>query len=266
MTESGLQAQIESARAYDALFVPALFGQWAPKLARAAQLEPGQRVLDVACGTGVLARQVDAETGPTGYVAGLDAHLGMLAVARELAPTVDWRHGAAEAIPFPDRSFDRVVSQFGLMFFDDPTKGVREMLRVFAPDGRLVVAVWDSLDSIPAYADEVAVLERLAGGRAADAVRVPFTLGERQRLTELFGDAGAASIDITTERGTARFPSVRVMVEADLRGWLPVMGVTLGEQEIGHIVREAERVLGSYVTADGTVEFDCAAHVVIATA
>jgi SAM-dependent methyltransferase len=167
--ESGLQAQIESARAYDALFVPALFGQWAPKLDRAAQLEPGQRVLDVACGTGDLARLVDAETGPTGYVAGLDAHLGMLAVARELAPTVDWRHGAA-------------------------------------------------------------------------------------------------SIDITTERGTARFPSVRVMVEADLRGWLPVMGVTLGEQEIGYIVREAERVLGSYVTADGTVEFNCAAHLVIATA
>lgn len=265
MTESGLHAQIEAARAYDALFVPALFGQWAPKVVRAAQLEPGQRVLDVACGTGVLARQVYEETGPTGYVAGLDAHPGMLAVARELAPSVDWRHGAAEAMSFRDHFFDRVVSQFGLMFFDDPATGVREMLRVLAPDGRLVVAVWDSLDSIPAYADEVALIERLAGERAADAVRVPFALGDRQRLTELFARAGAASIDITTERGTGRFPSVRVMVEADLRGWLPVMDVKLSEDEIGTILREAEGALEHYVTGEQRVEFDCTAHVVAAT-
>ena len=262
MSEPTLQAQIDAANAYETLFVPALFGQWAPKVADAAQIQPGQRVLDVACGTGILAREVALRTGPTGYVAGLDPNTGMLAVAKQLAPAVEWRQGAAESLPFPDLSFDVVVSQFGLMFFTDRRQALCEMLRVLTPEGRMVVAVWDSLDNIPAYATEVALVERIAGRRAADALRAPFVLGDRQHLATLFADAGAASVEVTTRHGTAQFPSIRVMVEADLRGWLPVMGVTLSEDQIGRILQEAEPVLGSYVTAEGRVAFDSPAHIV----
>ena len=81
MTDSTLQAQTEAANAYEALFVPALFGQWAPKVADAARIQPGQRVLDVACGTGVLASDVASRAGSTGYAAGLDPSPGMLEVA-----------------------------------------------------------------------------------------------------------------------------------------------------------------------------------------
>lgn len=264
MSDPVLQAQVDAARAYEALFVPALFGQWASQVGDAAEVRPGQRVLDVACGTGVLARAILARTGPGGQVVGLDPNPGMLAVAKELAPAVTWHQGASESLPFPDQSFDAVVSQFGLMFFEDRQQAVREMLRVLTTEGRLGVAVWDALETMPAYAAEVALLERLAGVEAADALRAPFVLGNRDDVLAMFTDAGVASVVIGTHRGTARFPSIRVMVEADLRGWLPVMGVVLTEEQIGRVLHQAEVELARYVGSDGRVAFDVRAHVVAA--
>jgi ubiquinone/menaquinone biosynthesis C-methylase UbiE len=262
MTDPTLQAQIDAANAYEELMVPALFGEWAPRIADAARLRPARRALDVACGTGVLARETAARTGATGTVVGLDPAPGMLEVASRLAPALEWRQGVAESLPFPDESFDAVVSQFGLMFFRDRGAALREAVRVLTPEGRVAFAVWDSLDSMPAYATEVAVLERVAGERAADAVRAPFVLGNREGLAALFEDAGVASVAVTTDRGRAEFPSVRVMVEADLRGWLPVMGVVLSEEQIARTLDAAEDALAPYVTAAGTVAFDTSAHVV----
>jgi len=265
VTEPTLHDQIDAANAYEALFVPALFGQWASKVADAAQTRAGQRVLDVACGTGILAREVASRTGTTGCVVGIDPSPGMIAVAEQLAPGVVWREGVAESLPFHDRSFDTVVSQFGLMFFTDRRQSLREMLRVLAPGGRLAVAVWDALDNIPAYASEVALLEQTAGRRAADALRAPFVLGNRNDLTALFVEGGAPSAEITTHHGVAQFPSIRTMVEADLRGWLPVMGVILTEEQIGRVLLRAEHALSSYATADGRVTFRLSAHLVTAT-
>lgn len=265
MSEPGLEAQIDAANAYEALMVPALFGQWAARIADAARIRPGQRVLDVACGTGILAREIASRAGPSGVVVGLDPSPGMLEMAKRLAPAVEWRQGVAESLPFAKQSFDAVVSQFGLMFFTDRRESLREAMRVLVPYGRLAVVVWDSLDNNPAYAAEVALLERTAGRRAADALRAPFALGNRHDLTALFEDAGVASVEITTEGGTGRFPSVRVMVEADLRGWLPMMDVLLPEEQIARILEEAEDVLRAYVSAHGTVSFDTSAHIITGT-
>ena len=264
MSESNLQSQIEAATAYEALFVPALFGQWALKVADAAQIQPGQRVLDVACGTGILGREIASRVGLTGHVAGIDPNPGMVAVAKQLAPAVDWREGVAESLPFSDQSFDAVVSQFGLMFFTDRCQALREMLRVLASGGCLAVAVWDSIDNIPAYATELTLLEQIAGWQAADALRAPFALGDREDLARMFSECEVASAEITTYDGTAQFPSIRTMVEADLRGWLPVMGVHLTEDQIDRTLLEAERALGSYTAADGRVKFHISAHIVTA--
>jgi SAM-dependent methyltransferase len=265
MSTSVAQAQIDAATAYEELFVPALFQEWASRVTAAARLQPGQRVLDVACGTGVLAREAVARVGAAGTVVGLDANPGMLTVAKQRAPGVEWREGMAEALPYPDQSFDAVVSQFGLMFFTDRQQALREMLRVLVPGGRLAVAVWDSLENTPAYADEVALLERIAGKPAADALRAPYMLGDRKELTALFTKAGVASVDIATHTGTAKFPSIRSIVEADLRGWLPVMGVTLSEEQISRILTEAEVALRAYLTAEGSVEFASPAHIITGT-
>jgi len=148
------------------------------------------------------------------------------------------------------------ISQFGMMFFQDRTAAIREMLRVMPADGRLAVAVWDSLENSEAYPEEVALLERLAGRQAADVLRAPFVMGDKAALTELFQGAGVGEIEIATHHGTARFPSVRAMVEADLKGWLPAMGVQIAEDLIEDILEQAEQALGGYITEEGNLAFD----------
>lgn len=277
--DAGLKEQIAAAEVYASLFVPAEFEEWAPRLVAAAKIEPGQKVLDVACGTGVLAREVARRVGRSGFVAGVDANAGMLAVAARTPPAIEssavesaaqiesaqieWRQASAEALPYDDNHFDAVVCQFGLMFFDRQA-ALREMMRVLAPGGHLTAAVWDTLEHTPAYAALVDLLDRHAGARAADALRAPFVLGDRDELAAVFARAGMADAEIVTHRGAARFPDVRTMVEAEVRGWLPAAGVLLSESQLAGIVDEAERVLAVHKTADGSVRFDAPAHIVTA--
>lgn len=264
-SEERLRAQIEAAQVYESLFVPAEFREWAPRVAAAAQIRPGERVLDVACGTGVLAREAARCVGPTGFVAGLDADPGMLAVAARSASGVAWRHGRAESLPYADGSFDAVVSQFGLMFFPDRSLAIREMLRVLASHGRIAVAVWDSLDNTPAYAALVGILERVAGEAAANALRAPFALGDPGELARLFATAGVAQVAIETHWGMAHFPGIRAMIDAELRGWMPLAGIVLSDDQVNQVFDDAARTLGAYSGSDGSVRFDSPAHVVTGT-
>ncbi|GAB3102587.1 class I SAM-dependent methyltransferase [Aestuariicella hydrocarbonica] len=266
MQAPNLDDQIAGARAYENLHVPALFKQWCPTLLDAADVRAGNRVLDVACGTGVLAREAAVRVGSHGFVAGVDPGPGMLAVASELAPDIEWTEATAESLPYPDRSFDAVCCQFGLMFFSDRSLALKEMLRVLRPGGKLAVAVWDRLENSEAYAAEVVLLERLAGVTAANALRAPFVLGDKHALANMFKAAGIDPVTIETRTGTARFPGIKVMVEADLRGWLPVMGVVLNEELIQKILAQAESALGEYVSAQGEVVFNSPAHIVTGVA
>ena len=255
---------LTAADVYEQLFVPAEFQEWAPRLIEAARVQPGQRVADVACGTGVLAREAARVVGPSGYVAGVDLDSGMLSVAARVAPAIDWRQASAESLPFADGSFDAVVSQFGLMFFPDRRAALLEMMRVLAPGGRMAVAVWDTLANTPAYARLVDLLGRFAGDKAADALLEPFALGNRSELQALFGDVGARDLEVRTHVGSASFPSVRAMVEAEVRGWLPTIGIDVTAPQLDRIVAEAASVLGEFVQVDGGVRFASPAHIVTA--
>jgi ubiquinone/menaquinone biosynthesis C-methylase UbiE len=257
------QVTSSAAEVYEEFFVPALFQEWSDRVADAITLRAGDRVLDVACGTGVLTRAVAARVGPSGAAIGLDVNEGMLAVARRKAPRLDWRSGRAEALPFDTESFDAVVSQFGLMFFEDRRAALAEMLRVLRHGGRLAVAVWDSLDRTPGYATVTQLLQRLFGDRVADALRAPFALGDPGAVRSLFASAGIPRATVTTVKGTARFPSIKAWMYTDVKGW--TLADMIDDAQLARLLDEAEKALRPFLAADGTVAFEAPAHIVTAT-
>ncbi|MDF1505036.1 methyltransferase domain-containing protein [Roseisolibacter sp. H3M3-2] len=264
MTDPTAPDGVAHARVYDALLVPAEFARWAPRVADAARLAAGERVLDVACGTGALTREAARRVGPRGTVAGLDVDPGMLTVAGERAPEIAWRQGTAERLPFGDAAFDVVLCQFGLMFVPDRAAAAREMLRVLVGGGRVAVAVWDRLERTPAYAALVDVTAGVAGAPAADALRAPFAMGDRAALGALFAAAGAREVAVTTQTAPSDFPGVRALVESELRGWLPAAGIALDAERVEAIAAETERRLARHVAADGRLRFPSSAHVLTA--
>lgn len=255
---------VEAARDYESLFVPALFEQWTKHVIEAARVKAGMHVLDIACGTGVLARRALSRTGQRGRVVGVDPAPGMLAAATEIEPGVDWIRCSAEALDLDDDSFDCVVSQFGMMFFEDCEQAATEMIRVLKPDGSLAIAVWNSVEHNPAYADLIALLERQVGTAAADALRLPFSLGESGKATAPLNDAGFSGVEVETRVEQSRFPSSRQMVEAELRGWLPLFDIFLEESKIESVLAEADAVLSRYANAAGEAVFPASAHVITA--
>lgn len=256
------QVSKAAADVYEEFFVPALFHEWAPRVADAAGIGPGQRVLDVACGTGVLTREAAGRVQPGGRVTGLDRNEGMLAVARRMAPGIEWRIGMAEALPFEDGAFDAVVSQFGLMFFDDRVKALREMWRVLKAGGDLAVAVWDNLDNSPGYAAVTRLLQRLFGAEVADAMRAPFVLGDKRGLRELFAKAGIGGVSLSSITGRARFASIDAWVHTDVKGW--TLAGLIDDQQYERLLKAAQSEFKSYMTAGGEVEFMSPAHIVSA--
>lgn len=257
------QISHSAAEIYEEFFLPALFQEWAGRVAKAANIKPGQHVLDVACGTGVLARAAAERVGPTGSVIGLDVNQGMLAVAGKKAPEIEWKHGQAEALPFEGGSFDAVISQFGLMFFQDRSAAVHEMERVLQQGGHLAVAVWDTLENTPGYATMTALLSQLFGPQAAEALHAPYSLGDTETLLSLFDDLNLRDVQVTTFDGTARFPSISSWVFTDIKGW--TLSDSIDERQYQQLLREAEKELQQYVVADGTVRFRAPAHIVTAT-
>jgi SAM-dependent methyltransferase len=254
----------DPAEVYDELFVPALFAQWGPRIAEAAAIELGQDVLDVGCGTGVLACAAAERVGPKGRVVGLDPNEQMLVVARRKSTGITWQLGRAETLPFDDASFDAVVSQFALMFFESKPAAIAQMLRVLRPQGRLVIAVWDALERAPGYLALTELLQELFDTNVAGAMHAPFALGDRHELLRLFGGAGAAGVEVKTQPGIVSFASVDAMISTE-RACVWTLGGLLDEEQFAQLRQRARGVLQPYIRSDGSVQFDCPAHIVSAT-
>lgn len=197
-----------AAAAYESRLVPRLFAKWAPPLVAAAEVVPGQTVLDVGCGTGIVAREAAERMGGRGTVVGVDLNPNMLAVAQRMQPAIEWRQGDAMSLPFQANSFDVVLSQAVLMFLPDPVQALREMARVARPTGRVGVQVWASLEAQPAYGPFVAVAARHAGPEATDLLGSYWSLGDLEHLTALFHAAGLAVSAAYTRSEVASFDSV----------------------------------------------------------
>lgn len=186
-----------AAQNYEDHFVPAIGTPFARRLLATARPAPGERVLDVACGTGLAARLAPDAVGPQGTVAALDPTPGMLELARAVSPdAIDWYESAAEAMPLPDAEFDVVLCSMGLQFFEHKLQGLREMRRVLAPGGRAVAStpgptppLFQAIDA--ALADHV-------GAEASCFVDAVFSLYDPAEAGELFAAAGFDEVEIET--------------------------------------------------------------------
>ena len=264
MKSTATQEELEAGRGYEALFVPAVFEPWTRHLIDGAGVKEGSHVLDVACGSGVLARHALSKSGASGRVVGVDSAPGMIAAAREIEPAVDWILGRAEELRFGDAVFDCIVSQFGMMFFGDRRAAASEMFRVTKPGGRLAVAVWNSIENNPAYGDIISVLDEQVSVAAGDALRLPYSLGDSEEVTGDFNRVGFTDITVETKTEQATFPSSRTMVEAELRGWLPLFDIHLTEEKIADVLVKSDGKLSKYAAQSGEAVFPTSAHILTA--
>jgi ubiquinone/menaquinone biosynthesis C-methylase UbiE len=193
---------------YQRFFVPSIGAPVADDLIGVAGLQPGERVLDVACGTGVVTRLAADRVGGGGAVAGLDVNPGMLAVARSETPldiSIDWYQASAESMPLPDEAFDVVLCQMGLQFVPDKVAALREMRRVLDTDGRVFVTVPGPKPLT--FAIMTNALARHLGPKAASFVDLVFSLHDTDELTELMRSAGFREVDVQAKARTLRLPA-----------------------------------------------------------
>jgi len=193
---------------YERYFVPAIGAPAANGLMKVAALHPGERVLDVACGTGVVSRLASAAVGTDGRVVGLDLNPGMLAVARSAAPpdaNIEWREASAEAMPFPEDSFDAVLCQMGLQFMSDRHAALSEMRRVLEPDGRLILNLTGPTPQLFAIMGEA--LGRHVGAEAEGFVRQVFSLNDTEEIEDLINGAGFRDVSTMADTRSLRLPA-----------------------------------------------------------
>jgi ubiquinone/menaquinone biosynthesis C-methylase UbiE len=197
---------------YERVLVPAVVRPLSRFVIELAAPSERERVLDLACGTGLIARAVAPIVGTDGAVVGVDVLPGMLAVARSLPPVdgppIEWLHGdATTALDLPDDSFDLVICQQGLQFFTDRAAAAAEVRRVLSPGGRFVAAVWQGIDRQPFWKafTEVEARNLAPLGLSPDDLRVPFSWGDAEALRTLLEDAGFTSIQLSTATVEANF-------------------------------------------------------------
>jgi ubiquinone/menaquinone biosynthesis C-methylase UbiE len=251
--------------------VPAVFGVWAPTLVELAQPRLGERVVDVACGTGIVARIAAKRVGPTGAVVGIDLNPGMLSVARSVVSTdsrsggpLQWQEASADKLPFPDGSFDVVYCQLGLQFFADRAAALREMRRVLGTRGRLALMVWRGIHESPGFAVLAEALERHVGQAAATIMRAPFGLSNADELEALVGAAGFQNIEVQQRSGTVRFPSVERFVLSYVAG-SPLAGPVSKADDVAReaLITDVRNALAKY-TSNTELVFPIAAHLLSA--
>jgi ubiquinone/menaquinone biosynthesis C-methylase UbiE len=270
--QSGFQLSGRAPEMYERYIVPTLSAAKAQELVRLAALKTGERLLDVACGTGVVTRQAAQAVGPTGQVVGLDINEGMLRMARTMSSpdgaSIAYQAGSVMAIPFPEATFDVVLCQYGLEFFPDRGQGLHEMGRVLTSEGRLGLRVWRALAHQAFHLAVFAALDRhLWDGQDVPSRRSfvhPFSLGDAEELRGLVNDAGFRDIDIRVSTVPIRLAAT----DTALLGYLSALPIgsemaAMTEQTRTAVLQEVRSALHPFVDETGFV-IPAASHVVLA--
>jgi ubiquinone/menaquinone biosynthesis C-methylase UbiE len=261
MTET-FQITPEQAEAYEEFFVPALFAQWAEPLVDLAGVGAGDRVLDVACGTGVAARAAADRIGSGGSVTGVDLNPAMLQVARRLRPDLDWREGDAAALPFESGAFDVVLCQSALFFFPDVPAAVADMGRVLCPGGRLALQTYASAQEQPAFLELQQIVARYAPPEAMHLMQTYWSQGDLAALLRTVEQVGLAPTDSRTTLGTATYASIDALIDIEVGGTPLVERVS--EAEVERIRQDAQDSFARYLGDNGRLELPIRAHLLAA--
>jgi ubiquinone/menaquinone biosynthesis C-methylase UbiE len=192
---------------YERYFVPVIGEPMARKLLAATHIEPGQRILDLACGTGIVARLAVDAIGESGSVTGLDVNPGMLAVARSVASDsgIEWQQGNAESIPFTSDSFDVVLCQLGFQFFADKSTAMREVQRVLAPGGRVLLTVPGPTPEL--FAVMEAVIAQQISSETARFLDQVFSVHDAAEVQGVFEQAGLSNVSVEPSIQDYRLPA-----------------------------------------------------------
>jgi ubiquinone/menaquinone biosynthesis C-methylase UbiE len=261
-------AQMSFPEIFEQALVGPLFRPWVDPLLDAVRLTAGDRVLDIACGTGIVARVARERLGPGATIVGVDLSVPMLGVARRVAPDIDWREGDAGALPLRDgEQFDVVCCQQGLQFFPDKPAAVREMRRALAPGGRLAVSTWRPDSEVPFGRALREVAERHVGP-------VPdrrHSFGESAPLEALFREAGFENVHATVISRPIHFddPMVFVRLNAAALVGMSAGAKDLKDDERERAIEETTRASAEVVRASSSASgltFDLRTNVLTARA
>jgi ubiquinone/menaquinone biosynthesis C-methylase UbiE len=262
----GWQLEGNAPLAYDTHIVDIFLRDYSRRLVDVAAIKPGDRVLDVGCGTGVLTRLVANKIGSAGQVVGFDLNAGMLARARasgETATAIEWRLGNATEMPFADATFDCVICQHGLQFIPNKAAAVSEMHRVLADRGRIVISVWRAIEHCPWQAAIADAVERNIGSEQAAQIRSAFSFGDADQLQQIIVAAGFRGVEIRIERETIRHASMAEYVPGYISA-TPVAAAVAGldKEAQAKFTTDVRDALAAYCVGDG-LAVPIEAHVAI---
>jgi ubiquinone/menaquinone biosynthesis C-methylase UbiE len=231
MPEAQLFVATTFTEIYERVLVAPLFRPFAEQLVARLAPTPGDSVIDVACGTGIVARVARERLGAEARIVGVDIAPAMLAVARTVDPTIDWREGNAVSLPVgAAEHFTVLTCHQGLQFVADKPAAIREMRRVLAPGGRVAIATWRSLEDTPGVRELNAIAERQVG----PIVDSRHSLGDASVLQALLVDAGFSDVSVGTLAHDVRF------ADGALFARLNAMAV-IGMSEAGKAMSETQR-------------------------
>jgi ubiquinone/menaquinone biosynthesis C-methylase UbiE len=259
-TLAGWQLDESGAAAYERHLVPRFFDRFAADLVAGLDLQPGQHLLDVACGTGVVARHAAQQLVPDGKVTAVDRSPAMLAVGRRtVAPAhapIAFARADATDLPLADDTVDHVTCQQGLQFFPDRRAALAEMFRVLSPGGRLAVSTCRDLRHQRVYRSLVDVLSRHLGADAARVTASPFALGDAGELRRLVTEAGSVEPTVTTRTFQIRFDSSEHLLVAEMSSSPLRVLVERLDRDVRHaLLEDLAAVLLPYTDSDRSLTF-----------